>query len=341
MLRNRKSTKWIIAINLLTGWTGFGWLGALIWAFIGKPNPNPKPRSAKQTMRLRVAAIACALATIALVIVPQLDPSIRGKNDAAKAEQQAKAAAAKAETSAKRAAEKADREAKAAAAKTEAEAKAKAEAEAKAQAEAEAKAKAEEEAKAAEAKANSPAVIDGEDAGVTAAEKAFKAKAFTVTQSLDPILGQLEKKYGEDGAADYVEAFWEAADAELLHLIVETIGPRPTDKSDDYYGALGIALRAVERMVHDEASIKYDYREPFYFSLTKYNKDYAWGATLNFSNKNVFGGTVKNFVNVYLANGRVLNVATEDEDIASKNLRLALEDQFNEQAKPKSKSKKR
>jgi hypothetical protein len=97
----------------------------------------------------------------------------------------------------------------------------------------------------------------------------------------------------------------------------------------------------VKRMANDEKSIKFDYRDGFDFTLTKYNKDYAWGATLNFTGKNAFNATVKNFANVYVANGRVLDVRwDEDETVVSKNLRFALENQYKEQNKAKSKPKK-
>ena len=49
------------------------------------------------------------------------------------------------------------------------------------------------------------------------------------------------------------------------------------------------------------------------------------GTTLNFTGKNAFNATVKNFVNVYVANERLLDVISENETIADKSIRLMLE----------------
>jgi hypothetical protein len=62
-----------------------------------------------------------------------------------------------------------------------------------------------------------------------------------------------------------------------------------------------------------------------------------WGTTLNFTGKNAFNATVKNFVNVYVANGSMLDVLNEPEPIANKNLRIALETAYKGQNKSKSK----
>jgi ABC-type transport system involved in cytochrome c biogenesis permease component len=35
--RHHSSKWWVFALNLLTGWTGIGWVAALIWAIVGKP----------------------------------------------------------------------------------------------------------------------------------------------------------------------------------------------------------------------------------------------------------------------------------------------------------------
>jgi hypothetical protein len=122
-----------------------------------------------------------------------------------------------------------------------------------------------------------------------------------------------------------VEAFFEAADSDLERLIVEAIGPKPVKYSDEYYGAIFIAKRAVKQMANDEDSIRFTNDIDAEFTLTKYKKDYAWGTTLNFTGKNAFNATVKNFVNVYVANGSMLDVLNEPEPIANKNLRIALE----------------
>lgn len=44
-LRRRKGFRWILALNVLLGWTVIGWIVALIWAIAGKPAVNAKPRS--------------------------------------------------------------------------------------------------------------------------------------------------------------------------------------------------------------------------------------------------------------------------------------------------------
>ena len=33
----------IVAVNLLLGWSGIGWLAALVWAFVGSPKETPDP----------------------------------------------------------------------------------------------------------------------------------------------------------------------------------------------------------------------------------------------------------------------------------------------------------
>lgn len=50
--RRRKSFRWILAINLLLGWTVIGWIVALIWAFAGKPAVDQKPRSKAMSFAL-------------------------------------------------------------------------------------------------------------------------------------------------------------------------------------------------------------------------------------------------------------------------------------------------
>lgn len=45
--RNCSATPWIVALNVLLGWTLFGWIAALGWAASGKtagPIPNPPVR---------------------------------------------------------------------------------------------------------------------------------------------------------------------------------------------------------------------------------------------------------------------------------------------------------
>ncbi|WP_366415448.1 superinfection immunity protein [Novosphingobium sp. 32-60-15] len=33
--------KWfVLLLNVLTGWTGIGWIAAFIWACVGKPEPK-------------------------------------------------------------------------------------------------------------------------------------------------------------------------------------------------------------------------------------------------------------------------------------------------------------
>jgi len=39
--RDCKATAWIIALNILLGWTVFGWVIAIGWAASGKPRPAP------------------------------------------------------------------------------------------------------------------------------------------------------------------------------------------------------------------------------------------------------------------------------------------------------------
>lgn len=44
-IRHRRHNHAILVLNLLTGWTFIGWVGALIWAMVG-PNRGPAPEPA-------------------------------------------------------------------------------------------------------------------------------------------------------------------------------------------------------------------------------------------------------------------------------------------------------
>ncbi|OYU82132.1 MAG: hypothetical protein CFE23_02140 [Flavobacterium sp. BFFFF1] len=49
--RDKKNLKYIFIGNLLTGWTGVGWLLALLWAIRSESNPNlivPKKKKKKK-----------------------------------------------------------------------------------------------------------------------------------------------------------------------------------------------------------------------------------------------------------------------------------------------------
>jgi Domain of unknown function (DUF4352)/Superinfection immunity protein len=50
--RQRKSFRSILVVNLLAGWTGIGWLVALIWSLVGKRTAEPKPRSKAMSFAL-------------------------------------------------------------------------------------------------------------------------------------------------------------------------------------------------------------------------------------------------------------------------------------------------
>ena len=45
--RKNKHNQAILALNFLLGWTILGWIGALIWALVGKEN-DPKIKKAKE-----------------------------------------------------------------------------------------------------------------------------------------------------------------------------------------------------------------------------------------------------------------------------------------------------
>ena len=40
MVNDHKNVAGIIILNLLTGWTGIGWVGALIWAVVNAKQPE-------------------------------------------------------------------------------------------------------------------------------------------------------------------------------------------------------------------------------------------------------------------------------------------------------------
>jgi Superinfection immunity protein len=40
----KHAQKWLVfALNLVTGWTGIGWIAALVWAIVGKPVVKDEP----------------------------------------------------------------------------------------------------------------------------------------------------------------------------------------------------------------------------------------------------------------------------------------------------------
>ena len=181
----------------------------------------------------------------------------------------------------------------------------------------------------------SPAVIDGKAAGVLLGKKAFDRGDLN-TGWVEPVMNPpdwsaLEKKYGESGAEDYVEARSEAAEQEFNRLVVNAIGEKPDDKgaydkSDAtrvYWNVLGMISQALKRMAHDERSIQLRHDIGSY-SLTRYKNKYAWGLTVGYTGKNAFNATVKNSVNVYVANNSVIDIEEDGKSIADKNLGIAL-----------------
>src|SRR5262249_30475360 len=140
----------------------------------------------------------------------------------------------------------------------------------------------------------------------------------------------LEKKYGESGAEDYVEARSAAAEQEFNRLVVNAIGEKPDgegayDKSDAtrvYYNVLGRLQQSLKAMAHDERSVKLKYPTGSY-QLTRYKNKYAWGLTVGYTGKNAFNATVKDSVNVYIVKNSVAGIE-EGEDISSRNLGIEL-----------------
>ena len=95
----------------------------------------------------------------------------------------------------------------------------------------------------------------------------------------------LEKKYGEDGAEDFVEARSEAAQPEFNRLVVAAIGERPESEGDYdknpatrvYFNVIAKVEQAIKGMAHNERSIKLDYRNTEDYRLTRYKNKYASG----------------------------------------------------------------
>lgn len=40
-IRNHPNRRAIFVLNLFLGWTGFGWIGAMVWAMTSVPKPEP------------------------------------------------------------------------------------------------------------------------------------------------------------------------------------------------------------------------------------------------------------------------------------------------------------
>jgi Superinfection immunity protein len=69
LLRKRKSTKWIFAVNLVSGWTVIGWVVALLWSFLGKPVAVPKPRSKVADSLSKLFVLGGVLSIIYIITV--------------------------------------------------------------------------------------------------------------------------------------------------------------------------------------------------------------------------------------------------------------------------------
>jgi hypothetical protein len=90
-----------------------------------------------------------------------------------------------------------------------------------------------------------------------------------------------------------------------------------------YYNALGRVNRTIKDLAHDERSIKMRH-PPDEFVLTRSKNNYAWGLTVNFTEKNAFNATVKKSVNVYVANNRIVDFEENAPSISEKILGIAL-----------------
>jgi Protein of unknown function (DUF4236)/Superinfection immunity protein len=73
LLRRRKAWLWILAINILSGWTLIGWIVALAWAFIGRPAVDPQPRSKGMLYTLR-ALVGLGVISFFLFLFAGLKP---------------------------------------------------------------------------------------------------------------------------------------------------------------------------------------------------------------------------------------------------------------------------
>src|SRR5262249_43527005 len=78
LIRKRKSTKWIFAVNLLTAWTVIGWVLALVWSFLGKPVAVAKPRSKVADFLVRIFTVGSVLSLFYVLAAP----GQRGPRDA-------------------------------------------------------------------------------------------------------------------------------------------------------------------------------------------------------------------------------------------------------------------
>jgi hypothetical protein len=181
----------------------------------------------------------------------------------------------------------------------------------------------------------SPAVVDGKAAGVPLGKKAFDrgdlspGRVLPVMQASDWKV--LEKKYGESGAEDYVEAQFEAAEQEFNRLVVNAIGERPYSKGDYdkseatrvYFSVLARLEQTVKSMAHDEKSIKFQYPTAEY-QLTRYKGKYAWGATFKYTGKNAFNATRKEALNVYIANAQVVGMEEGTKSVTQQDIEREL-----------------
>jgi hypothetical protein len=124
-----------------------------------------------------------------------------------------------------------------------------------------------------------------------------------------------------------VEALCDSADVEFNRLVVGAAGQKP-DKNgnyDDseatrvYFNVLGSVEQTIKHLAHDERSIRIQ-RPTGDYQLIRQKKKYAWGLTINYTGKNAFNATVKNSLNVYVANNKIIDVEEDAPSITQKVL---------------------
>jgi len=187
----------------------------------------------------------------------------------------------------------------------------------------------------AQESAESAATTAGKKANVALGKKAFDCGDLNTGRliSVSPSdWKNLEKKYGEDGSEEYVDALSESADQEFYRLVASAAGQKPEkdgdyDKNDAtrvYYNFLASVDQTVKRMAHDERSIRTKYPTDTY-PLIHHKKKYTWGLTVECTGrKNLFNATVKNSMNVYVPNNRIADVEQDGQSITDKILGIEL-----------------
>ena len=86
-----------------------------------------------------------------------------------------------------------------------------------------------------------------------------------------------------------------------------------------YYNVLASAEQTIKHLAHDERSIRIQ-RSTGDYQLIRHKKKYALGLTIDYTSKNALIATVKNPINVYDANNKIVDAEETVPSISQKIL---------------------